>query len=63
MWRIFALWVGVTVVILAMCLSDFFFGKGDAKRLGKRAALAFIWPLAALSSAGRDFLFNAGKDL
>lgn len=62
-WLPFALWVAITVVLVAIMLSDFFFGKGDAKRLSIRIALAFVWPFAALSRPGRDLLFNTGKKL
>src|SRR5678815_1327921 len=34
MWRLFALWLGVTAVIVAMALSDFLFGNRDPTRLG-----------------------------
>ena len=63
MWRLFALWLGVTAVIVAMALSDFLFGNRDPRRLGLRVLLAFAWPIAALSRSGRDILFNLGKGL
>lgn len=59
----FAIYAAVTVVILGIVLSDFFFGRADVKRLAIRVALAFIWPLAALSRPGRDLLFNTGREL
>lgn len=62
-WLPFVLWIAVTVVLIMVVLSDFLFGKGDAKRLGIRIALAFVWPLAALSRPGRDVLFKEGKKL
>lgn len=62
-WLPFVLWVAVTVVLMLIIISDFAFGAGDAKRLAKRLLLALVWPLAALSSPGRDILFNTGKEL
>ena len=62
-WRLFYLWVAVTFVLIAISFSDFFFGRGNAKRLGLRVLLSFVWPLAALSSAGREILFRAGRKL
>lgn len=62
-WLPFTLWAAITVVLVVIVISDFAFGKGDVKLLGKRMGLAFIWPLAALSRPGRDLLFNVGKEL
>lgn len=62
-WRIFALYVAITVVLMAICASDFFFGKGEGRKLGVRLGLCLIWPLAGLSRAGRDLLFKSGAKL
>ena len=62
-WRIFAIWAAITVVIMAMALSDFIFNKSDARKLGLRLALAIVWPLALMSSAGRNLLFKSGREL
>lgn len=62
-WRIFSIWVAITVVIMAFAVSDFLFNKTDARRLGLRLALACVWPLALLSSAGRELLFRSGRGL
>jgi hypothetical protein len=57
------LWGGVTLVLVAIVVSEFAFGKGDAKLLGKRLGLALVWPVAALSRSGRNILFSAGRKL
>lgn len=58
-----ALWAAATFVLLLIVTSDFAFGKGDTKIYLQRIALAFVWPLAALSRPGRDLLFNYGSKL
>lgn len=62
-WRVFAVWAAITVVFMAIAVSDLLFGKSDAKKFGLRLALAVVWPLALLSSAGRELLFKSGRDL
>jgi len=60
----FALWGAITIVLLLIAVSDLLFGKSGAKLFGMRVALALIWPLAVLSSAGRSILFRAvGREL
>jgi hypothetical protein len=60
----FALWGAITIVLVLIALSDFLFGKSGVKLFGLRIALALIWPLALLSSAGRSILFRAvGREL
>jgi len=61
-WILFAVWVAVTVSIVLFALSDFIWGKGNLKKLGTYVALAFVWPLAALSKPGRDYLFNIWRE-
>jgi hypothetical protein len=60
---ILTFWLAITVVLEAMIISDFLFGRGDARRTGARMLLALVWPLAALSSPGRKLLINVGKTL
>lgn len=62
-WRVFAVWAAITVVFMAIAVSDLLFGKSDAKKFGLRLALSVVWPLALLSSAGRELLFKSGRDL
>jgi hypothetical protein len=60
----FALWAAITIVLVLIALSDFFFGKSGARLFAVRIGLALIWPLALLSSAGRSILFRAvGREL
>lgn len=59
----FFLWIGGTVTLLLLILSDFIFGRGRPATLLKRAALALVWPVAALSRPGRELLFKTGKEL
>lgn len=62
-WRLFAIYVTGTVMLLILCISDFFIGDGRAKELMIRLLLCFLWPFAALSSRGRDLLFKYGRGL
>lgn len=62
-WQLIAVWAAVTVVLMLMAISDFAFGQRDAKKLGICLALAVFWPIAALSSRGRELLFRTGKTL
>ncbi len=57
----FFLWIGGTVTLLLLILSDFVFGRGQPATLLKRAALALVWPLAALSRPGRELLFRENR--
>jgi hypothetical protein len=59
----FVLWIAITVVLLVTITSDFIFGRRDPRLWLMRMGLALIWPLAALSRAGRDILFRNGRDL
>ena len=54
----FFLWIGGTVTLLLLIL-----GRGRPATLLKRAALALVWPVAALSRPGRELLFKTGKEL
>jgi hypothetical protein len=56
---LFTLWFAITVVLLVGVLSSGLFGRAPWKRTLWRALLALFWPLAVLSQAGRDLLFNA----
>lgn len=56
-------WAAVTVVLMVIIISDFAFGKGQAKLLLKRLGLALVWPIACLSRPGRNLLFKEGKKL
>ena len=62
-YAIFGVWFALSVAFIVMSLSAFFFGRRDVHRLAKRVALAVIWPLALLSTAGRSVLLDEGKDL
>lgn len=59
-WRLFAVWLAVTAVLVLMALSEQLFGRGDLRRFGERVLLALVWPLALLSPAGRARLFGSG---
>lgn len=59
-WRLFAVWVAVTAVLILMAVSELVFGRGDLRRFGERVLLALVWPLALLSPAGRAKLFGSG---
>ena len=56
---LFTLWFAITVVLLVAVLSSGLFGRAPWKRTLYRACLALFWPLALLSQAGRNLLFNA----
>lgn len=58
-----AAWVAVTMWFLFTAFSDFAFGDDDPKLLAKRCALAFVWPVALFSSAGRKLLLQTGSEL
>ena len=62
-YAIFGVWFALSAAFIVMSLSAFFFGRRDVRRLAKRVALAVIWPLALLSTAGRSVLLDEGKDL
>jgi len=57
---LFVLWASITLFLLLSALSDFLFGRHDGRRLLQRVLLAVVWPVAILSAAGRDLLFNRG---
>jgi len=57
---LFLLWASITLFLIVTAISDFIFGRHDAGRLLTRIVISLVWPLAILSAAGRDFLFNRG---
>lgn len=59
----FIAYAAITLVILLVVLSDFVFGDSTWGRLWRRVLLAFVWPLAMLSSSGRAVLFTNGSKL
>lgn len=62
-WRFFEVYAAITLVLILLCFSDFFFGDGKAKQLAIRLMFCFLWPIAALSSTGREILFKQGRGL
>lgn len=58
---LFVLWASVSVYLLVTAVSDFLFGRHDARRLAQRVALSLLWPLAILSEAGRTVLLTKGR--
>lgn len=60
-WLPFFMYVSGTAMLTLFVLSDYAFGGADGKTTLKRFGLVFVWPLAALSRAGRDLLFKYGS--
>jgi hypothetical protein len=56
------LWIAITFVLCLCVLSSAVFGNERASTTVKRLVLAFIWPFAMLTAAGRRVLFNYAKE-
>jgi hypothetical protein len=59
----FILWFAITAMLLVAITSDFLFGRRDPRLWLMRMGLALVWPLAALSRAGREILFRNGREI
>lgn len=57
------LYVTITIWFLFFIASDYLFGDGDPKKLGKRVLIALLWPFALFSPSGRKILLQTGSDL
>jgi hypothetical protein len=62
-YTLFAFWCAITFVWMCIVLSDFVFNRISVGLFAARLALVLIWPLAILSSAGRNVLFKEGMHL
>jgi hypothetical protein len=60
----FILWFAGTMLFISVVFSSHAFsevGSPHRKLLGRRLLLCFVWPIALLSKAGRDYLFATTK--
>ena len=52
-------WMAVSILLVLVCVGDLLFASGHSfKSFAKRLLLAFVWPLALFSDAGRKSLFK-----